>query len=512
MSNNHVLPLAARENGLQKTGVTEMTASLTPVPGRRIVLNVLIVISFLASGSRALAQASGNGLGGGPINSFRNFGPATMPLIVPETEPPQPNPNDGFGARAAPSNPSLLQNLNIDGGIVGRAAVIFDSHQLQSFAMGSFLPSAIPVKGESFFSTGERAMVQGNGSALQLTATLPTQMGMIKTDFGAVASGLGTDGSSLSAQVAVAVVQVNQLVVGLTETAFADPDAVVPTVDLAGPNGVVTIFGPTGAPGQGRLSYYLDFSDSDYDGWIGNVSIESPIPEIQFVNGPTPFTTFNTYSQIPDFVTTIKYVSAEKVGTQTHEFWHVQFGSLFRDLGVENGGKTINDSAFGWGIQLSGGAEVFQRDCGAKNDAIGFSVVYGEGVAHYIEDLHSAADGLKGGNDAFLNGSVLEPLPAVAWYIGYLHFWNDNWQSSFAYSHVDLESVAGEPASFYRHGTYAMANLIYHVSIPGSGDPKKPNPYANVFTGFEYLYGEKQELSGNSGSDNRLMFMVNIAK
>ena len=46
-----------------------------------------------------------------------------------------------------------------------RGAVVVDSTRLDPNALGLFLPSAIPVKGEAFHGLGERAAVQGQGSS-----------------------------------------------------------------------------------------------------------------------------------------------------------------------------------------------------------------------------------------------------------------------------------------------------------------------------------------------------------
>ena len=55
--------------------------------------------------------------------------------------------------------PEILQGINFTATAVGRGTAIIDTTLLNSFAEGTFMPAAIPVKGESFYGSGRRAMV-----------------------------------------------------------------------------------------------------------------------------------------------------------------------------------------------------------------------------------------------------------------------------------------------------------------------------------------------------------------
>jgi hypothetical protein len=402
---------------------------------------------------------------------------------------------------------------NISTAFVGRAATIFDTTRLADFAAGTFMPSAIPVEGEPFFEFGERAMLQGNGSAVKISAQPVVAGNNVYAEALFVVEELSTselDSFRLSSR---AYLQYNQLVVGVTETAFADPDATVPIFDLAGPNATATVLSPIGGSGQGRLSYYLYPSGSGERGLIGNVSIEMPTPEIRFTSGTTIPTTFSTFSHVPDFITTLRYgdgetIKVDETSTKYQELWHVQVGSVFRDIGLKNGDKSIDDSTLGWGVQVSGATRLFTQQQALNSDAIGFSVIAGEGIGHYINDLHVLATGIKtGGNDAVLNGSTVEVLPAHAFYVGYVHSWSDSWQSSAGYSHVNLDPVPGQADKAYRRGDYAVLNLVYHQDLTA-----EPASIKHFFAGLEYLFGNKETVDGSSGDAHRLMFVVSFSK
>jgi hypothetical protein len=139
----------------------------------------------------------------------------------------------------------------------------------------AFLPSAIPVEGQPFFGGPARTTVQGSGTSvgLQLNEALPSDVSQqlpvpvhnisVFTNFvtfDADTSGTGSPGVALQQ----AFIQIDILVLGSMETAFADNDALPPTLDLAGPNARVSIMQTSSTMmGQGRLSYWLHQMPTD---------------------------------------------------------------------------------------------------------------------------------------------------------------------------------------------------------------------------------------------------------
>lgn len=207
----------------------------------------------------------------------------------------------------------------------------------------------------------------------------------------------------------------------------------------------------------------------------------------------------------------------------------MQLGGLVRSLGLESADDHIDESAFGWGVSLSGHYTFFQPSSNLP-DAIYGSATYGVGIAHYISDLHTlSANAASSGNDAIVdNNKFLEPLPDLGYYAGYLHNWADHWRSVVSYSHVTLYSD-GQPVktegTLYRFGDYVSANIEWHRVIEaGNPTQSQPSPsygaaaptqqpaqYAfNI--GVEYLYGRFEELSGASGQDQRISLVTSIYK
>jgi hypothetical protein len=415
----------------------------------------------------------------------------------------------------------LFSGLTFESSYGARAAVYADTTRMASAPDGGFLPSAIPVENQSYFGGPARASVNGSSSSigLQLNDTPTPELNVTAyTSLVAVNADSNTT-SSPGVSIQQAFLQINSFVVGVAETAFADNDALPPTLDPAGPNARVSVMDTSATTqGQGRLSYFLHQLPQNQAGvgYAINASVEQPIPEIITPTTPKPFVTF---ARFPDMIGTVKVgemveAPTDKSGDATkvyYESWHVQFGALARSLGLEEANNGIDESAFGWGVSLSGHYTFNLPDsCTILPDAIYGSVTYGVGIAHYINDLHSQS-ATTVGNDAVLDGTYLRPLGDFAYYMGYLHNWADHWRSVFCYSHVTLESQGQGLKAFgtlYRFGDYASANIEWHRLVNGT----TPATTYDFNLGLEYIYGRFEELSGAAGQDQRISLVAAINK
>jgi hypothetical protein len=455
----------------------------------------------------------------------------------------------GMTASPAPAAANLpfgpLSGLTFETSYVARAAVYEDTTRMGPQAAGGFFPSAIPVENQPFFGGPARTTVQGTGSSigLQLNEALPadvtqaTGIHSVSTYANVVAinadsSNQGSPGIGLQQ----AFIQIDNLVLGSMESAFADNDALPPTLDLAGPNARVSILQTSSTVmGQGRLSYWLHQMPTESGfGYAINASVEQPSPEIMS-NASPPKTTpptqpTTTFARFPDFIGTFKIgemleaptddPNDAKAKKEYYEAWHIQVGGLVRSLGLEAGNDSIDESAFGWGVSLSGHDSFYLPKTALSlqvpntklPDAVYGSITYGVGIAHYISDLHTLTLA-GGGNDAILDGTYLRPLSELAYYTGYLHNWSDHWRSLVCYSHVTLDSQGQSNKTLYRFGDYASANIEWHRLVNGlsATDPTKTATY-DFNMGLEYIYGRFEELSGAAGEDQRISLVAAIAK
>ena len=145
-------------------------------------------------------------------------------------------------------------------------------------------------------------------------------------------------------------------------------------------------------------------------------------------------------------------------------------------------------SETGWGINLGSAINVF------GSDKILLQVVYGEGIASYMND---------GGMDLAPQvtrvlptldvASKAVPLTGVVAY--YDHTWNEKWTSSIGYSYTEVDNTNFQDGSAFQKGEYASVNLL-------------ATPAKNVMVGGELLWGKRTNNDGSSGDDMRFQFTV----
>ena len=153
----------------------------------------------------------------------------------------------------------------------------------------------------------------------------------------------------------------------------------------------------------------------------------------------------------------------------------------------------------------SGICNWLNNDC-FKLDKLYGSYVVGRGIGNYILDLRAL-----GGSDAAVDASKnLNALPVMSYYLGYTHYWTPKLYSSMTFSQVDLNSIASQGPSAYRHGRYAAVGLMYEQQVHLIADLTKDAGPHYAIVGLEYIYGEKMTIANGSGSDNRVQFTLGL--
>ena len=76
---------------------------------------------------------------------------------------------------------------------------------------------------------------------------------------------------------------------------------------------------------------------------------------------------------------------------------------------------------------------------------------------------------------------------------GIQHFWSEKFRSNLTYGYVAAENPASVPSDALDSTTYASANLIW-------------NPYEKLTLGTEYLWGQRKNVDGASGTSDRFLF------
>ncbi|MDH5273529.1 MAG: hypothetical protein OEY13_10690 [Gammaproteobacteria bacterium] len=192
----------------------------------------------------------------------------------------------------------------------------------------------------------------------------------------------------------------------------------------------------------------------------------------------------NNDEELPDLTAQYRYGD---------DWGHVQFGGILRKVGYEVRAASTDPwtqgSETGWGINVGSVFNVLDKD------AIRLQVVYGEGIASYMNDggmdLAPAVDYDAGvASDLQAKGV---PLTGVLAY--YDHYWSDKWSSSIGYSFTSVDNTNFQDTAAFHKIDYASGNLLYY-------------PAENLMVGGELMWGQRENNDGASEDDVRFQFSV----
>ena len=352
-------------------------------------------------------------------------------------------------------------------------------------------PSRIPVANPEQYGKDGQAMVSVKQSRFGVKATLPTSKGDIRTVFDFDLFGVGSDAGQTTFRLRNAYGEWGQLLAGQTNSLFMDGDIFPNTIDYWGPTGMVFLRNPqirwTPISGTNTFAVAIENPGNDID--PGQFRQVDDFPGLQ---GDQKY---------PDL--TAHYINKGDWG-------HVQVAGILRWVGTEvlcNAGQTdpngvgfcpngkteviYDDHDTGWGVDLTTVINVLQKD------AIRAGVVYGDGIASYMNDGGMDA----GPNQGLLpNGSLpgntkVEAVPLLGVSAYYDHWWNDQFSSAIGYSVTEVDNTTGQTPDTYKKGQYSSVNLLYY-------------PVENVMVGGEFLWGEREDKDGQTNNDTRVQFSV----
>jgi hypothetical protein len=266
---------------------------------------------------------------------------------------------------------------------------------------------------------------------------------------------------------------------------FMDIDIFPNTIDYWGPTGMVFYRNR-----QARYTFPMgedEFSVSIEDpstaltvGRFRNTSacnLPNPPPECDSIESEAG-ELFQAYNDLPDFSARYR---------NNGDFGHFQVAGMLRKLGyerLEGGGK---GDELGWGINTSASLNFLD------SDRLKLQVVYGEGIGNYMNDggIDVAPD------SANIENARAEAVPLLGISAYYDHYWSNRWSTSLGWSMIDLDSSNGQLDSEFTRGQIAQINLLHY-------------PADNVLLGTEFIWGEREDISGNTGTDYRIQFSLKV--
>jgi hypothetical protein len=346
-------------------------------------------------------------------------------------------------------------------------------------------PSRIPTDDEQFGDDGQ-ANLSVKQSRFGVKAALPTSKGDINTKFEFDMFGVGSDAGETTIRLRHAYGEWGPILAGQTNSLFMDGDIFPNTIDYWGPAGMVFLRNPQirWTPVRGDTSFA--------------VAIENPGNDID--SGQ-----FREVADFPGAQGDQEYPDLTAQYRMKTGFGHVQAAGILRWIGAEvlcntsqtdpdaldfcpNGVAEVvyDDSDTGWGLNLTSVINVLEKD------AIRAGIVYGEGIASYMND-----GGMDAGPDRAPSfpGVKVEAVELTGVSAYYDHWWSDQYSSSIGYSFTEVDNTAGQTPDTFKKGQYASANLLYY-------------PVENVLIGGELLWGEREDLDGANNDDTRIQISV----
>jgi hypothetical protein len=340
-------------------------------------------------------------------------------------------------------------------------------------------PSKIPTEDGIFGGDGQ-SIISARQSRLGVRATQDIAGKPLKVVFEFDLYGTGDDAGQTTIRPRHMYGEWGPVLAGQTNTLFMDGDIFPNTVDYWGPNGMVFVRTPqiryTYRTGPHKFAAAIEKPGNDID--VGGIRTLEPI--LGF--------TFQGDDEAPDLTAQYRYDSG---------WGHVQIAGLLRSLGYEAVGTAGNEpkgTETGWGANLTSNIKVF------KKDVIHLGVVYGDGIATYMNDggvdmapnvLPVVTPPIAGVPPVLSLEAEAVPLLGLTAYFD--HYWNDQWSSSIGWSQTRIDNTSFQTADAFRSAQYASVNLLY-------------TPDSRILMGGELLWGQREDNDGDHGEDFRIQF------
>ena len=289
--------------------------------------------------------------------------------------------------------------------------------------------------------------------------------------------GTGADAGQTTFRLRHAYGEWGQILAGQTNSLFMDIDVFPNTIDYWGPSGMVfyrnvQIRWTSFKTDSSHFAIAIERPGNDID--AGNIRLIEGIEDLQV----------NNDEELPDLTMQYRYGG---------DWGHVQLGGILRKVGYEiraNGADSWTEgSETGWGINVGSVFNVLDKD------AIRLQVVYGEGIASYMNDggMDLAPSANYDANT--LVGLKAEAVPLTGMLAYFDHYWSDQWSSSIGYSFTEVDNTNFQDPGAFKKIDYASGNLLYY-------------PAENVMLGGELMWGQRENNDGASEDDVRFQFTV----
>ena len=349
-----------------------------------------------------------------------------------------------------------------------QADYIQDFNRVDPAWTDALRPSKIPTTEGEFGSNGQ-SLLSVKQSRFGVQGSEPVGGHDLTFKFEFDLFGVGSDAGQTTFRLRHAFGQWGPLLAGQTNSLFMDGDIFPNTVDYWGPSGMVFLRNPQFRVtlfNNGQTSFKMAIEKPGNDVDPGTLEDVDPA----FGAGVQP------HNYLPDLTAQFRY---------TGGWGHLQVAGILRRLGYETLGTADNDpkgQQTGWGIDTTGTLRTW------GNDKILAGVVYGQGIANYMND---------GGTDLAPRGTTAAPeaeaLPLLGISAYYDHYWSGQFSTSLGWSETRVYNSSLQDGPAFKYGQYASVNFLW-------------TPDKRLLFGVEGLWGERTDFDGANGGDYRLQF------
>lgn len=293
-----------------------------------------------------------------------------------------------------------------------------------------------------------------------------TPLGELKTHFEFEMFGTGVDAGQTTIRLRHAYGELGKFGAGQYWSPFMDIDVFPNTLEYWGPAGMAFFrnvqFRYMPIQGDSRLTFALERPGASAD--QGNYD-----DRIELNNVKSRF-------KLPDFSAEYRY--GKKWG-------YVELAGILRKIEWEdqnnNPNYNLSGDALGWGLNLSTNLNL------GKSTIFRGQYVFGEGIQNYMNDA-PADVGIKNNFSNPRQPVLGVPLPVQGLVAFIDHNWSSKFSTSIGYSSVSIDNSDGSADDAFKHGDYAIVNLLY-------------TPVERVMMGVEMQYGKRTNFRDDFTSD-----------
>jgi hypothetical protein len=330
-------------------------------------------------------------------------------------------------------------------------------------------PTKLPAFKDQFGSD-ENWFAGVRQSRFGVKTSTPTGLGDLKTTFEFELFGTGVDAGQTTFRLRHAYGELGHFGAGQTWSPFMDIDVFPNSIEYWGPNGMVFFRNVQvrWMPIQGdtRLTFALERpgASADQGNYADRVELQNISPHFPYPDLSGEFRLGREWGYV------------EIAGIVRYLEWEDRLADQFN----------LSGDDIGWGVNLSSNIKL-------GNSTLRLQAVYGEGIQNYMND--APAD--VGIRNNFSNPSrpiVGEVLPVLG-IVAFIDInWNDHMSTSLGYSMVDIDNSDGQADDAFKHGDYALVNLLF-------------TPVKNFMWGPEVQYGRRENFrDGFTSDDLRVQF------